>query len=147
MDLSSNHSPIYLTISDKVIKKESNPVLINKYTHWNYSKQMLENSIKLNELLKTIDQLESEVEKFINDIQTAAWNSTLVIRRKTIGMNYPKEIRKLLAIKIKLRRKWHQTRAPKDKTALNKITQQLRNEIREIKNESINKFLSKKTKI
>jgi hypothetical protein len=31
-DLSSDHSPIYLTISDKIIMKDQNPVLTNKHT-------------------------------------------------------------------------------------------------------------------
>lgn len=63
LDLSSDHSPIYLTLSDNVIKKENNPVLINKCTDWNHFKELLESSIKLTVPLKTTDQLESEVEK------------------------------------------------------------------------------------
>jgi hypothetical protein len=31
-DINSDHSPIYLTISDKIITKDQNPVLTNKYT-------------------------------------------------------------------------------------------------------------------
>jgi hypothetical protein len=31
-DLNSDHSPIYLTISDKIITKDQNPELTNKHT-------------------------------------------------------------------------------------------------------------------
>lgn len=145
LHLSSDHSPIYLTVSDQVIIKENNPTLVNKYTDWNHFKNILEANINLSVPLKTIDQLEEEVDKLTRDIQNAAWSSTPEIRRKTAGMNYPKEIKELLAVKRKLRRRWHQTRAPQDKTALNRITQHLRNEIRVIKNESVNTFLSELT--
>lgn len=40
---------------------------------------MLENSIKLAVPLKIIDHLETEVKKFTNYIQNAAWSSTPVI--------------------------------------------------------------------
>ena len=47
--------------------------------------------------------------------------------------------------KRKLRRKWHQTRAPQDKTNLNNAAQQLKREIQKIKEESISVYLSELT--
>jgi hypothetical protein len=57
------------------------------------------NTIQLSGALKTIEQLDEEAEKFIRIIQTAAWKNTPVLRRKTMGNNYPKEIRDLIAEK------------------------------------------------
>jgi hypothetical protein len=56
--LNSDHSPIYLTISDKIITKDQNPVLTNKQTYWDYFNHLLESNINLTVPLKTADQLE-----------------------------------------------------------------------------------------
>ena len=47
--------------------------------------------------------------------------------------------------KRKLRRKWHQTRAPQDKTNLKNAAQQLKKTIQKIKEESISVYLSELT--
>jgi hypothetical protein len=36
-DLDLDHSPIILTLSDNIIKKEANPTLTNKFTDWEFS--------------------------------------------------------------------------------------------------------------
>jgi hypothetical protein len=78
-------------------------------------------------------------------IQEAAWNSTPVIKTKFKGLNFPKEVRNLIAEKCKLRRKLHQSRNPHDKNLLNRFSQQLSKEIKTIKQSSINKFLTELT--
>lgn len=141
-DLSSDHSPIIMTLSDKVIKKENNPFLVNKLTDWDGFRNELEARIRLNVPLKTCDQLEYEAEIFMNDVQQAAWANTPQIKRKTVGNNYPKEIKELVVEKRKIRRRWQQFRNPADKTMLNNLCQRLKREIKEIKNEAINSYLN-----
>jgi hypothetical protein len=41
IDLNSDHSPIYLTLSDKIITKDQDPVLTNKHTDWDYFNYLL----------------------------------------------------------------------------------------------------------
>jgi hypothetical protein len=60
---------------------------------------------------------------FTTAIQEAAWNSTPGIKTKLKGLNFPKEIRNLIAEKRKLRRKWHQSRNPHDKNFLKRASQ------------------------
>jgi hypothetical protein len=74
-------------------------------------------------------------------IQKAAWKNTPILRRKTMGNNYPKEIRELIAEKRRARKRWQQTRTPAGKTRLNNLSLQLKQEIQEVKNESINSYL------
>jgi hypothetical protein len=140
-ELNSDHSPILLTLSEHIIQKESAVKLTNKYTNWKKFKICLEDKIQLAVHLRNKDQLDAEVEKFINDIQSSAWENTPCIKRKLKGNNYPAEIVDLLKDKRKARKKWHQTRNPSDKTKLNNLTQQLRREISEIKNETFNRYL------
>ena len=129
LDMNSDHSPIVLTMSKNIIKKESNPMLVNKHTDWTSFKTYLKNKINLSVRLLNELQLDEEVELFVNNIQLAAWKNTPQNNRKAAGNNYPREIRELIMKKRKLKRKWHQTRAPQDKTNLNNAAQQLKRKI------------------
>jgi hypothetical protein len=53
--LNSDHSPIYMTINDKIITKDGNPVLANKHKDWDYFNYFLESNINLSGQLKTAD--------------------------------------------------------------------------------------------
>jgi hypothetical protein len=64
--------------------------------------------------------------------------------KKTMGNNYPKEIRELTARERSARKRWQQTGTPADKTRLNNLSLQLKREIQEVKNESINSYLKKR---
>ncbi len=134
-NLNSDHSPILMTLSENIIQKEGNPFLVNNQTNWKCFKQSLEGKINLMVPLRNEEQLEKEVQKFVNDIQQSAWENTPETKKKIKGNNYPMEIRKLLAEKRRARRIWQQTRAPQDKTNLNNLTQQVRREIKDLKDE------------
>ena len=47
-DLNSDHSPIILTFSERIIKRENRPMLVNSTTDWHSFKIDLKNKIKLN---------------------------------------------------------------------------------------------------
>jgi hypothetical protein len=95
--------------------------------------------------LRDEEQLDGEVEKFLVDIQQSAWENNPEIKRRTNGNNYPKGIRDLIAEKRKAGRRWQQTRDPQDKTELNNLAQQLKIEIKELNNDSINAYLRELT--
>jgi hypothetical protein len=97
--------------------KNQNPVLTNKHTDWDRFNYLLECNINLSVSLKTTDQLKKELNTFMTVIQEAAWDSTPAVKRKLKGLNFPKEIKDLITEKFKLRRKWHQSRNPHDKTS------------------------------
>jgi hypothetical protein len=75
---------------------------------------------------------------FSTAIQEAAWGSTPAIKRKLKDLNFPKEIKDLITEKRKLRRKWHQSRNSHGETILNRASQQLSKEIKNIKHQLIN---------
>jgi adenylate cyclase len=97
--------------------KDQNPVLTNKHTDWDYFNYLLESNINLSVPLKTANQLERELNALTTAIQEAPWNSTPIIKSKLKGLNFPKEIRNLIAEKQKIRRKWHRSRNPHDKNS------------------------------
>jgi hypothetical protein len=51
----------------------------------------------------------------------------------------------LISEKRKQGGKWHQTRAPQDKARLNNLTSQLKEEIKQLKNDTIREFLGELT--
>lgn len=79
--MNSDHSPIYLTITDKIIIKDQNPTLTYKHTDWGYFNYLLENVIHISVSLKTMEQLKEELNAFTSDIRKAAWSSTSIIKR------------------------------------------------------------------
>ena len=145
LELSSDHTTIVLSLNENAIQKSNNPVLVNRKTDWENFKITLEERIQLAVPLKTRENLDLEVEKFNNDIQQAAWENTPQIQRILRGKNYPKEILELVYKKRKARKKWHQTRAPRDKTKVNQLTSQLKEEIKQLKNDTMSEFLKKLT--
>jgi len=105
----------------------------------------LEEKINLIVPLRNEEQLDREVEKFLVDIQQSAWENTPEIKRRIKRNNYRKEIRDLIAEKRKARRRWQQTTDAQDKTELNNLSQRLKREIEEMKNDSISAYLSELT--
>jgi hypothetical protein len=97
--------------------KDQNSVLTNKHTDWDYFNYLLESNFNLSVMLKAANRLE----KYL-----------------------PREIKNLTAEKHILRRKWHQARNPHDKNLLNRVSQQLSKEIKNIKQSSL-KFLTELT--
>jgi hypothetical protein len=64
-----------------------------------------EERIQLTVPLQTEEQLDFEVEKFVNDIRQSAWGNTPEIKRRLKGNNYPKEILGLISEKRKTEEK------------------------------------------
>ena len=141
-ELNSDHTAIVLILSVTIIENVKIPYLTNKYTNWELFRLILEEKVQLSVSLQNKYEVDNETEKFINDIQISARDSTPEIHKKLKGHNYPSEIREIIREKRKLRQKWQRTRAPVDKTNFNNISQQLRREIKRIKNESFNTYLN-----
>jgi hypothetical protein len=74
LDLSSDHSPVIITYSTQILRKQKPPALHNKRTNWELFREIIDRRLQLNTLLKT--ELNDAVEQFTNDIQTAAWEAT-----------------------------------------------------------------------
>lgn len=109
---------------------------VNRYTDQETFRNELDRTVKLNIHIK---QLDAEAEQFVVNIQNAAWNCRPTIQtRRLQGYNYPKKIRDLVKEKRKARKTWQRTRAPVDNNIVNKLTQQLKHILIEVKNERIN---------
>lgn len=62
------HSPILLTLSDRIIQKYNLPKLVNKRSHWQSFKINLEKITDVSISLRTEQQLDQEVQLFVRNI-------------------------------------------------------------------------------
>lgn len=67
-ELMLDHSPVVMTISEIVVKKENIPKLINNKTNWNIFCQIIEGNINLQALIRN-PELEDETDRLIKSIQ------------------------------------------------------------------------------
>lgn len=143
-DLSSDHSPIIVTIGTKVIIKPKPPTLCNRKTDWTLFRHMLDEAIDLNISLKTHNDIEEAVEHFNKCIREAAYEAT-PIRNEDNFEDCPILIKRLVEAKRRLRKQWQQTRLPNDKRKLNKATKKLKKLLHNIKNQAIQEYLQSLT--
>ena len=141
--LSSDHSPVILTVSESIIEKKSPHQLTNTKTNWKLFARLVEENTNLKVPIRNPNQLEEEMETLINNIQNAAWASTPTMKSNPIKYStYTDEIRELLKEKRKARKRWHKIRIPENKTIYNRLKNQLKELIQETKRETLNKYLN-----
>jgi hypothetical protein len=76
LDLSSDHSPIIITITAHVIWKQAIPKLCTRETNWKLFRDILNENIKLDHRMKRNDEIEEAVQYLTLDIQDASWKAT-----------------------------------------------------------------------
>lgn len=141
-DLSSDHSPIIATISSFVIHKESIAKLHTKKTNWDKYRYLIEEQINLDIRLQTPNDVDLAITDFIRTLKNAVDQATPKTKETKRIYNIPENIRDLLTIKRKARMKWQQTHSPGDKHTLNRITNELKYKIKEVKEKSFNDYVT-----
>ena len=142
-DLTSDHTPVLLSLKAKVITEKQKQKLTNKYTDWVLFREELVETLNLKVCLKTHEELEQQTIMFIENIRLAASHATPVSKYQTAsGIKYPAEIRQLIKERRKARRIWHCTRNPSDKTLFNRASNKVNKLIKYYKQESFDRYLS-----
>jgi hypothetical protein len=123
-DLSSNHSPVFITLTGHALNQEKQPRLSNRHTDGDDFRHLINGRLALNVSLKTGDDIEAAVKLFIDTIQQTGWNTTPEHTDTLKTYEYPILIKQKIEDIRRLRRVWHrlQTRERKDY-----LTQQHRN--------------------
>lgn len=144
-DLSSDHSPLLLTMDTQPIIKMSRPTLTPGQTDWCKFRASIVNSISLNLLIRTPEDLDNAVDLLTKTVQNAAWDSSVSSNKtenRQTKYHVPPHIRQLIEQKRKARKIWQRTRYPTDKHKFNKLTRKLHDEIRRTKTEKFDNFLN-----
>jgi hypothetical protein len=85
LDLSSDHSPVLVTLTSQPIRPDLPPRLSNRLTNWDYFKLQVV-GLLLQIPLKTKDDIEEAVKFFTDTVQWAGWKATPPLPART-GIN------------------------------------------------------------
>lgn len=141
-DLSSDHTPVILNVSTTVVLVEPVKRLYNKHTNWKMYQDKIKIELKLTNPLKTVEDIENAIENLNKIIHEAATISTKERKKLPLTLNeYPKTIKDKILERRNLRKEWHRTRYPTDKTAFNRSSNELKDLIKNFTNDNLQAFL------
>jgi hypothetical protein len=106
-DLSSDHSPVLITLEAHALNQEIQPRLNNRHTNWDDFKQLINERLTLKVSLKTKEDTEATVEFFNDTIQWAGWNSTPEHTDTVKTYDCPILFKQKIEEKRRLHRDWH----------------------------------------
>ncbi|GIY30973.1 RNA-directed DNA polymerase from mobile element jockey [Caerostris darwini] len=123
-ELSSDHNPVELTFNfDYLIPTENS----NIFTNWTlFTKFLTSIHAKPLPTITSTFTLDEEINKFTNDLLTARQNASKPATNDKKPWTHP-NIKKLLQVRNKAKKKWQTTRNPNDKTILNRIHKNIKN--------------------
>jgi hypothetical protein len=75
-NLSSDHSPILVTLSSQALRREPSPSLCNWRTHFDEFTNLITELLTLHIPLKTVEDIEAAIQYFNDTIQRACWTTT-----------------------------------------------------------------------
>lgn len=143
LDLSSDHSPVIITISTSIIWKTPQLRLCTNDTDWEKFQAHINNNIRTDIRLHDGHDIEEAVQYTTKLLQDASWLAT-PIHTKAVNVthNIPLGIKTLVHEKRRARHQWQRTRNPLDKTQLNRLTHNLRSAIQTAKNETFKMYIT-----
>lgn len=141
LDLSSDHSPIIVSISSSIQFTNRPDTLHNKLTDWEQFRQNLNGLLTQKLALKTPIDLDYAVAYFNDCVQTAARLATPPNRPQVRSQFiYPVEVKRRVAERRRLRRIWQNSRHPRDKALFNRASQNLKRFLHCLKNQQFQTF-------
>uniref|UniRef100_A0A6M2DDB3 Putative rna-directed dna polymerase from mobile element jockey n=1 Tax=Xenopsylla cheopis TaxID=163159 RepID=A0A6M2DDB3_XENCH len=140
-DLSSDHSPIFLTFSTYPVPLNYSTKLHNQYTNWLIFQNIIDHKLTLHRP-DSPTKIEDHIISFNNTIITATSQATPKNQIRKDNSNIPSEIKRLIALKRKARRTWHRSHLPSDKTIFNRTSNLLKQKLKSWRDESFASYVS-----
>lgn len=135
LDLSSDHSPVLLTLGISKSFLPSRPTLTPGATNWDLFKEIVNTRLNLRIPLKNGTDIENAIDSFNTILQEAAWASSTPRTSIHHGPSYPLYIRRLIQEKRRWRGRWQRYRLPNDKRKYNTLNNDLKKAIRDYNQE------------
>lgn len=139
LDLSSDHSPIILTLYKRVLERPC--VLHNKETDWERFRVQVSSNLRNSINLKTIEDIEDALEHFNQCNQQTAWEATSELQSIKPAPKCPPHLADKLALKRRLSKQWQTTRNPLIKARVNKLIKEIKESLIELRNVNVGKYL------
>ena len=144
-DLSSDHSPVIITMTTNILGTQHVPRLYSKFTNWKKYKTLMDNNLSLNIQLKNAENISNAINNFNRTIIEAAKESTPERGQKDTLDICPTVVKVKIKEKRGLRKIWQRTRSPTDKMKFNRAVKEIKILLHKIKNESIQGYLQNLT--
>jgi hypothetical protein len=141
LELSSDHSPVLVTLSTQAIPRVPLPRLCNRKAGWNTFRHLLIERLLLNVPLKTDSDIEAAIKNFNDIIQWSCWTTTLEHTEARLTYDCPIQIKQKLLNERRLRRNWHRFRTPESKRLQNAATREITRLLADTNNASFQTFL------
>jgi hypothetical protein len=126
-DLSSDHSPVLITLTSHALNQEKQPSLSKRDTNCDDSRHLIKQGLTLNVFLKTEEDIEAAVKFFNDTVQWAGWNTTPEHTDTLKTYDCPILIKQIIEGNRRLRRGWHRLRTQKSQRLLTQKLKQLFN--------------------
>jgi hypothetical protein len=137
-DLTSDHIPIIVTISITIVVRQPAPRLHTSHTNWAKYKTLVRDKVNTIMKLKTSE----DTTKFMGILQQAAQAATPKRHPLSPASNLPSEIKDLIAIKRRARKKKKKTQAPDDRHLFNNGSNKLKAALHELRTASFAAYVS-----
>ncbi|CAG5053182.1 unnamed protein product [Parnassius apollo] len=146
IDLTSDHTPVILNVTTTVnLVAPLLRIYNSNTTDWTIYKNKITTETELKTKINTIEKIERQLEQLNMTIHIAANSATP--KRTGNGQplkhnSYPKDIKEKIQERRRLRKIWHTTGYPSDKTAFNRHSNELKALISTLENDNIQHYLS-----
>jgi len=146
-DLSSDHTPIILTLSTHTFSKPAIPRLTSPKADWNNFRAHINENTHLIIQLKLPADIDNAVHTFTCLIQEAARRSTPPATPGNGPTNNTSlHIRALVTEKRRARSRWQRSLNPLDKREYNRLTRHLKTSLQDIRNVTFETYISSLSK-
>jgi hypothetical protein len=125
-ELSSDHTPILITLLVETSLCSSHLSLCNNNTNWEAFRLLITEHLQLSVPPKTTHDIEAAINSFNNLIQRAGWDSTPKPPKIPRSPTCPLLIKQKIRIKRRLLRIWLRYHSPNIKRQLNSATRELK---------------------
>jgi len=141
-DITSDHTPIIVTISMTIVVRKPALLLHTSHTNWALYKTAVRDKVTTAMKLKTCEDIEIATSNFIGILRQAALAATPTRHPLQPVSNLPSEIKRLVAIKRQARSKWQTTHAPDDRRLYNNASNKLKVALNKLRNASFSAYVS-----
>jgi hypothetical protein len=140
-DLSSDHTPVIITLSTTIAATQQTPRLHNLRTDWHRYQSEVHSQANGEWKFKTREDIDTAVTTFTTILQQAARLATPATNPHGKSAYLPSKIKRLVALKRKARATWQKTHAPEDRRLLNNATNKLKAALRTLRNENFSSYV------
>ena len=143
-DLSSDHSPVFLSVNVTPPIRKKTIALTTRRTDWDHFRTIISNRTNLLAKIRTRDELDQAVIEF-TDLLVAAAKEATPSSIPPIGnqVSYiTREVKEGIRTRRKLRHQWQTTRDPEIKRKFNRFCKRVQDLFRQNQNATFSEFLS-----